>query len=126
MAKLLGSSQARRAWFAIALLAILVRAFVPVGYMTAGERGPGFVICSGQSAPAGARTDHSPAQDTQKTGSACPFAVMQGALPSPDAPLLATPTLAPSPSAPRPLASLSPGRGLAAPPPPSTGPPPTL
>jgi len=110
-------------WFAIALVAILVRAFVPSGYMASAERGPGFVICSGQTTTADAQKDGDPFHHAKVNAESCPFAVLQLALESQGAPRVDAPVFLAS--APVGIATpyLSPGRGLAAPPPPSTGPP---
>lgn len=124
---------------AIALLALLVRAIVPAGYMVASaDTGNGrfltVTVCSGHQnvvrvidldtgrevspgeAPGGQTDDDSSSQP-------CVFGT---------APHLATPVtfaepervhvIAAAPAALRP-ASLRPGRGIAAPPPPATGPP---
>ena len=111
------------AWFAMALMAVLVRAIVPTGFMIAPERGLNLVICSGFG-PAASRTDgDAPSKAPHKGEQPCAFAGFHTAT-STDAVAW---IFAPSEwvdAAPRLLSlDLAPGRGLAAPPPPSHAPP---
>jgi hypothetical protein len=125
----------RRALCAAAALALMVRALIPGGWMpVATAAGLELRLCPA-FAPAAAppATDHhahapSPApeeSDHHKGGGQgdqpCAFAGLALAAADPDPPVL----LAPSPSQTQqpPLSSVAIGRGLAAPPPPSTGPP---
>lgn len=115
----------RRGWsagFVLALLALLVRAAVPTGFMVAIDKGPHLVVCTGHTVSP-SNPGPSPHHDQQKPDAPCAFAAAHVAIagpdlsPSPPRTELATETLtlrAPD---------LAPGRGLAAPPPPSTGPP---
>lgn len=116
---------------ALSLLALLVQALVPAGYMVAdgpqdgGPQGEGVVICTGHG-PLTARPDlgHPGKAPSSRPDAPCAFAG-HGATPTP--PLAAAlPTAgwfayapAVQPWADRP----APGRGLAAPPPPSHAPP---
>ena len=111
------------AWIAIALLSVLARAIVPAGYMAAAERGPGFTICSSQFAVAGAQKDVDPYHSGKSSNASCPFAMLQLAVDTPVSPTIGAPVTAYSVTATSPELHLAPGRGLAAPPPPSTGPP---
>ena len=114
------------AWFAMALLAVLVRAIIPTGYMIAPEQGLNLVICTGHG-PAVYRTDgETPSKAPQKPDQPCAFAGFHAA---------ETSTLAEFPAAPMVWSKatphlhsfdLAPGRGLAAPPPPSHAPPHSL
>jgi len=109
---------------ALAMFALLLQLAVPQGFMLARNAGlPAIVICTGHGpllAPAG---DHGIPAKAPKPGGTCAFAG-HGGTPTP-APLLALvearfepiETLAP------PQLSTTAGRGLAAPPPPSQGPP---
>ncbi len=118
-------------WALLALVAISVRALVPAGYMLAPSAhadGVVVTICTAQGAvdvvldPAGA--GHKQKNDTQQRNADAPC-VFAGAAPlaAPDAAIaLAAPAVA-SASVEYVFAQLAPGRGLAAPPPPSTGPP---
>jgi hypothetical protein len=110
--------------FALVLLALLLRAAIPAGYML-GTAASGAVLvepCSGMAAmpmPHGSgHDDHG-----QKSEMPCPFGVL-GAPAAPAAPpVFAAATVD---AVPAPLASLHPPRllpGPASPPPPSTGPP---
>lgn len=113
--------------------ALLMRVVVPQGYMLAPAE-DGLIrisVCTGNGAVQMAMDregrlvaiDDAPSHDSDKTKPDCPFAVaLSPTLPvSPNA-LLSGPSLATIMQLP-PLAHVAPGRGLAAPPPPSTGPP---
>ena len=104
----------------LALLAVWVQALIPAGYMVAPGQSPGLVICTGH----GPLTSHDqPGAPTSNHDSACVFAG-HGLAMSP--PLAATlPKVSVIQHAPAIARAVpqSPGRGLAAPPPPSRGPP---
>jgi hypothetical protein len=111
----------RPALIALALVALWVQALVPAGYMVGSGPTQGLVICTGH----GPLTDHKQPGGAPTTNhdSVCVFASHGAAL--------TTPTFDRLPmqvSVKRETASLAtieqtPGRGLAAPPPPSRGPP---
>jgi hypothetical protein len=109
------------------LAALVVRLAAPEGWMLArGDGAPKLVLCTGHMlhAPAGHRDGHSGTGGDGRGDHPCVFAGAH----SPPAPSLAAvafaPTAAPTSAlAPSPLADQRPGRGLAAPPPPSQGPP---
>jgi hypothetical protein len=117
----------KRAGFSVlAMLAFFLQLVVPQGFMLARDGGqPAIVICTGHGPLLAAADDHGvPAKAPKpKPDGTCAFAG-HGATPT-EAPLL---TLAPvrferliAPAGPR--LSTTPGRGLAAPLPPSQGPP---
>lgn len=133
-----GRSLSRRRWtwgaMALAVTALFLRVLIPAGFMigpaTAGGP-PGIVICTGQGAmtlaPDGSlhsEHENAPAAPNSASHDACAFA---GA----GAPVLTTAALTalePVPVAldlatPAQLSHQRPGLGLAAPPPPTTGPP---
>ncbi|MDX2238918.1 MAG: hypothetical protein NW203_15245 [Hyphomonadaceae bacterium] len=122
---------------AFALLALAVRALVPAGYMVAPSQNGRFLtvaLCSGQTQAhavidlvSGAVVDpdaheQSPASDTGDADAPCVFAAAAPVSVAPLAASIAAPPQAPSLGAAA-VESLAPGRGLAAPPPWSTGPP---
>ncbi len=128
---------ALRAWAVFALLALCVRVLAPPGYMIASGGASGraitITICSDfgmrqavldlgtgdvvdVNAP-GERNDNAPTNDAP-----CVFAAV-AALASPVALSLAAPVVPAIPLELRRIASVAPGRGLAAPPPWPTGPP---
>ena len=105
----------------LALLAVWVQALIPAGYMVAPGQSPGLVICTGH----GPLTSHDqpggPANSSHD--SACVFAGHGLAMAPPLAAILPTATVvAHAPVIARAVPQ-PPGRGLAAPPPPSQGPP---
>ena len=111
-------------------LAMMARLLVPAGFMpmTGADGAPTLVMCTGtgpMAMPAMARADtrrHDPAQG-HDADHACPFAAMAAAADFARAPL---PPLAFAAIVAVTLAAVHhsiPGRGLAAPPPPKTGPP---
>jgi hypothetical protein len=117
------------AFLALAFVAVLVKVMVPVGFMAA-ERPTShafpFVICTAQGrATLPASTEHAPAHKS-KTDAPCAFAA-NAAPPAPaEIAVLSAPFRA-EPLAVREVrADLQPGRGLAAPPPPSQAPPAVL
>lgn len=111
-------------WLVLAMLAVCLRILAPSGYMTTPDQPFALVICTGEGAlnltsdPShqdhGAPQSHAP----------CAFAGL-GVATAPPEPLAAPApvvfALAAEPIALQ--ASLRPGQGLAAPPPPATGPP---
>jgi hypothetical protein len=113
----------------LALLAWSLRLAIPAGYMTAPAAAPGLapllVICDGAAGAAkDGKPDQKPAGNNTTADHACPFAQAASFAPPPAlaAVSLASP-LTVEVQAPSPLRDLVPGRGLAAPPPPSQGPP---
>ncbi|MEW6597418.1 MAG: hypothetical protein AB1429_07970 [Pseudomonadota bacterium] len=114
----------------LALVAWSLRLAIPAGFMTAPAAAPGLapllVICDGAADAAKAKAaSHAPAGDPAKADHACPFAQAATVAPPPPPVLFAIVRLA-SQTADIALAKprdLFPGRGLAAPPPPSQGPP---
>jgi hypothetical protein len=117
---------ARRAFLALAALAVALKVLLPPGFMVA-RQGEGFplVICTSQGNVV-VQDDGAPGEPAGKAGHDAPCAFAgNGAVDVP--PSLAAPVLlafaafeAPEPRA---LTSLAPGRGLAAPPLPARGPP---
>jgi hypothetical protein len=109
-----------------AALALVLQILIPAGFMVTGAAaGPSLVICTGHGPWQGARPDHDKPGQAPSTGQdhVCVFAGHHGAAP---APTLAVLIVTPASYVTRPLAAvadLQPGRGLAAPPPPSHGPP---
>lgn len=121
---------------ALALLlvcALALRLLVPAGWMpVADAHGLHLTLCPG-AGPIMPATPHvmagmthpgsAPHHDQASPDHACPFAGLSLALDRPTAPpTVAPPRVAPLPLPVRPLA-VAIGRGLAAPPPPATGPP---
>jgi hypothetical protein len=106
------------------MFALLLQLAVPQGFMLARDAGqPAIVICTGHGPLLATAGDHGLPGKAPKSGGACAFAG-HGGTPIP-APMLALaevrfePTAAPA----APQVSTTPGRGLAAPPPPSQAPP---
>ena len=119
----------RGAFFALAFVALLVKLMVPVGFMAAeGPTAQGFplVICTAQGrAILPASTEHAPAHKS-KTDAPCAFAA-NTAPPAPaEVAVLAAPFRIEALAVREVRADLQPGRGLAAPPPPSHAPPAAL
>jgi len=119
-----------RLWaVAFGILALLVQALVPQGFMVAreGDRSA-IVICTGHG-PLLSSDDLRgyPAKAPEhKSSMVCDFAGHGGGLASAALPVLAVPTLWSHPDMDAPSLEVAPGRGLAAPPPPSQAPPLTL
>jgi hypothetical protein len=114
----------RRWVFALAALALLLQVLAPQGFMLSGQASsPGLVICTGHG-PLLSHTGHGkPDKAPKSADGSCVFAV-HGAAAGPPAPVLvaAAPyTFAAAASLP--TFDAAPGRGLAAPPPPSHAPP---
>ncbi len=113
-------------WFAVlATLALLVQVLVPQGFMVSGEPGAaGLVICTGHGPLLSLDSHGQPAKaPKQAADSFCGFTSHSGTAGPPPSFALADFSVeyTARPAARR-LAS-APGRGLAAPPPPSQGPP---
>lgn len=117
------STALRGVLMTLAVLALVMRIAAPQGYMVQGSSvgGVQLVICTGAGPLKSGPADP---VDKSKTGGACAFAGQgSGAAPEP------APTVEPAAIAytamaePVVPADLAPGRGLAAPPPPSLGPP---
>lgn len=112
-------------WFiALAVLALFLQVLVPPGYMVSADQGqPSLVICTGHGPLAVSKQDH-PGKPAKPTPDApCAFAAHGSAsAPPPIAPAVPVAFDQPVPSIVVRF-DLSPGRGLAAPPPPSHGPP---
>ena len=71
------------AWFAMAVVAVLVRALIPTGYMVAPDQAFRLVICTGHG-PAVSRNDReTPSRAPQKPDQACAFAGFHAATSSP-------------------------------------------
>ena len=127
-----------RMFAAIALLAMVVRAFVPAGYMFAPDRSGDILtvtLCSGHGAVealidlrTGAIVDRGAAPDDPTPTNApgadapCVFASVAN-LAAPEAPATVAVRVRTAPVEVIAFAHVTPGRGLAAPPPWSTGPP---
>ena len=108
---------------AIVMMAFLVRTLVPVGYMIAPTVGPGLVICTGHGPADLTDGANHPDQPSQKSDTVCAFSGLH-ATALQDAPLrLAARVAWVRQIAPVYALDQAPGRGLAAPPPPSQGPP---
>lgn len=109
-----------RLWLGTVLaLAIALRLLVPQGWMPA--PGGGLMICGGQTVMAHAAGHHMPVKPVEDHG--CPFAAL-GLAATPPMPIAGAvvPPVATA-TAPAPVAAVAVGHGLAAPPPPATGPP---
>jgi hypothetical protein len=120
------SSALRGVLLTLAVMALAMRLAVPQGFMTApsAHGGPQLVICTGHGP---LKSDPSGPAEKGKQGSPCVFAGHGGGATPEAAPQAPAATLfaseAPAGAIP---ADLAPGRGLAAPPPPSLGPPLTV
>ena len=105
----------------LAALALLVQVAAPPGFMVAGgPQGPALVVCTGHGPLMAPRHGKIPGQ---ANNTVCPFAGHVAA-PTPSLEPVHPPLALAFEAAPvQPMADLAPGRGLAAPPPPSQGPP---
>ncbi len=116
----------RGAGLMLALAALLLNILIPPGFMAAaGGRGPALVICSGHGSASIVASDlgkplHSP---KQKPDAPCVFAGHGLATTATTTTVLTTRTFVDVMVRVGILADLVPGRGLAAPPPPSQAPP---
>jgi len=121
-----GDGGLRRWAVGLALLALLLQGLTAPGFMVArqGDRAT-IAICTGHGAATSIvdLTGH-PAKPAQSRPDApCAFAGHGIVAATPIAALLASPIAVPTPPPATPRFDLAPGRGLAAPPPPSQGPP---
>jgi hypothetical protein len=108
---------------ALAFLALAFSVIVPPGLMTTSRDGGGaLVICTGHGPLTIDRPDDHSTPAKSKPGAACPFAA-NITPPAPALFILATRLAAFDRIAAAPMGAASPGRGLAAPPPPAIGPP---
>ncbi|AAK25461.1 DUF2946 family protein [Caulobacter vibrioides] len=127
---------ARDAFLALALLAVVLKVMIPAGFMPSAESRNGLpfalVLCTGDGAKVVQPGDTLDARHGEKGDQSdkaghdvpCPFAAQGAAAPPPtvvatiaiDLVAYAAPVIPPA-------RTLAPGRGLAAPPPPATGPP---
>ncbi|PXA79884.1 hypothetical protein DMC25_21540 [Caulobacter sp. D4A] len=130
---------ARDAFMALAVLAIVLKVLIPAGFMPGAEPRNGLpfalVLCTADGAKTvspGALLDthQSDQRHDQNDGKQqhhdgpCPFAAQGPAAPPVEVALAAETLVAIETEAPSALArTVAPGRGLAAPPPPATGPP---
>lgn len=109
-----------------AVIALAFAVIVPPGFMPARAAdgvGLAMVICTGHGPlQVGAAGDHQAPAQKSKAGAACPFAAAATA-PPPAAPAIAQGPVRFATSTPFIAGDQSPGRGLAAPPPPAIGPP---
>jgi hypothetical protein len=115
-------------WFiALAALALMVQVLVPPGFMVSGERrSPGLVVCTGHG-PMQAMDEHpAPGKPPKTADHACAFAGHGTAAPSASAMALETVSFSYAEAPVPPTFDLTPGRGLAAPPPQSHAPPSVL
>lgn len=114
----------------LVVLALLFQVVLPQGLMVSNEGGRAvIVICTGHGevqiqAPDGPHDKKAPAKNTNQ--GPCAFAGHAPPVPVPVFTPLAAPKPAFAPVATPRLVTLTPGRGLAAPPPPSQGPPSSL
>lgn len=120
----------RVAWLLLAMCALSLRVLIPQGFMTAPAQDTPFalVICTGQGAIQ-VSPDKAPAHagdsETGAQHAPCAFAGLSATPTPPDLSVNVAAVVYPAarPIAFAELALVSPGRGLAAPPPPATAPP---
>jgi len=123
----------RAAVLAVLALALLTRLAVPAGWMPVTDaHGARLTICTGMGAidvpehamPKMTGMHHAPGDQKQDHGDhVCPFTGVAMALAAPILPALAVPPITVTETTSRQHSAVSVGRGLAAPPPPATGPP---
>jgi hypothetical protein len=102
----------------------MVQVLVPRGFMLSAERGqPALVICTGHGAVVVAEHDHPGKAPKPGADKPCVFAAHGVATPPPQRLVVARAAVEPTPAAILLAFDLAPGRGLAAPPPPSHAPP---
>ena len=107
----------------LAMLALVLQICVPGGFMVSRQDGaPTLVVCTGHAEAPG-HPGGTPASDPHKGDRLCVFAGAHLAAPGPDGPAVLPWTTAVTGVAPLHRPDPTPGRGLAAPPPPATGPP---
>lgn len=131
----MASASTRIGMLAIIACALLARVLIPQGWMPVEtDRGWQISICSGTgpvemaaspvlAAALKAMHPGSEKQNTNANDHPCTFSGLTVALDGPSVPLLAPPALTAKSWLPRVVLAVAVGRGLAAPPPPSTGPP---
>ena len=128
-ASLTGRNRALALW--IVACALMLRIVVPAGWMpmTGADGLTRIQLCTGQGMveafvdrTTGAIHEKAPAKPG-KTGQPCAFAGLAFAFDAPALPLLAAPARIAAIGAVAHVFAIIPGRGLAAPPPPATGPP---
>ena len=114
----------RRGFIVLAALALLMQLLVPQGFMVRADAAdPGLVICTGHGAFVVADRRH-PVKAPKPGGDApCGFAAHGATAPQPPVVVATLSFVAAPQAALLRLRDLAPGRGLAAPPPPSHGPP---
>jgi hypothetical protein len=110
----------------VAILLLAVQLAIPPGFMVArGSDGPALVVCTGHGPMMAHPDDTAPPGKTphSKSSPACPFAGHGGAPLTPPTFVPTTTSYQATEAAATVGADLAPGRGLAAPPPPSQAPP---
>ena len=110
---------------ALSLIALLLQMMIPAGYMVSdGPSGPALVICTGHGPLlSSADPGHPGNAPPVRPDMPCAFAG-HGVLATPAlSPVVAAASISGAPTLAQPQWDLTPGRGLAAPPPPSQGPP---
>jgi hypothetical protein len=117
-----------RAWFlALAAFALALQVALPQGFMLGrGSGARGLVICTGHGALFSSEAPGKPGKAPSQSAGLCAFAAHGGPAGAPEFAVIARPAPAAEASEPVVFAAAAPGRGLAAPPPPSRGPPLTL
>jgi hypothetical protein len=110
-----------------AMVALAFAVIIPPGFMPARAAdgvGLALVICTGHGPlQVGASQDHPSPTQKSKAGAACPFAAAAATAPPPTAPAVVHSFARFALLEPVVAGDQSPGRGLAAPPPPAIGPP---
>jgi hypothetical protein len=115
---------ARRWFLALAALALALQVAVPQGFMLgAGQGASGLVICTGHGPLFSAGVPDRPAKAPKQTSGLCAFAVHAAAGGPSSLALISGPRIEAARAEPIVFVAAAPGRGLAAPPPPSRGPP---
>jgi hypothetical protein len=118
----------RHVFLTLAVLALALKVLIPPGFMPGPAHGAPLVLCTGHGPvaidPADLAGKKSPA-NKPAPNAPCAFAGHGAAAPVPDLTPVGVAVLAPEPlaAASLPKDGLTPGRGLAAPPPPPRGPP---
>jgi hypothetical protein len=110
---------------ALSLVALLLQILVPAGYMVSTDpAGASLVICTGKGPLSAADLGHQPGKPpAPHADMACAFAGHGALAAPPTLSVMAHASVQVAPSLAQPFQDLTPGRGLAAPPPPSQGPP---
>ena len=110
----------RRGWLTALLLAFIVRALIPQGFMAGSSAQVPLVICSGHGLESPTGSTERPGQPTAKSDHVCPFAGFQALDPPAHLVITDSGIAWVASDQPRFAVIVFPGRGLAAPPPPST------